>query len=45
MKFVLKHNPEIDSKRVEVAPNSVELREVAMEGSGEGRAVLYQEEV
>ena len=26
VKFLLKHNPEIDAKRVEVAPNSIELR-------------------
>ena len=27
VEFVLKHNPEIDAKRVEVAPNSIELQE------------------
>lgn len=27
VEFLLKHNPEVDEKRVEVAPNSIELRE------------------
>lgn len=31
VEFVLKHNPEIDSKRVEVAPNSVELKVESLE--------------
>ena len=38
--FLLKHNPEIDVKRVEVAPNSVELRDVRLE-DGQEKAERY----
>lgn len=31
VKFVLDHNPEIDASRVEVAPNSIELKTVELE--------------
>ena len=37
VEFVLKHNSEIDSKRVEVAPNSIELREPNEESSDPGQ--------
>lgn len=35
VEFVLKHNPEIDASRVEVTPNSVELRDVRLEDGQE----------
>ena len=31
VKFVLEHNPEVDASRVEVAPNSIELKRVKLE--------------
>ena len=37
VKFMLEHNPEIDDKRVEVAPNSIELREERQELSVTGQ--------
>ena len=37
VKFVLDHNPEIDAKRVEVAPNSIELKEERQELSDPGQ--------
>ena len=40
VEFVLKHNPEIDAKRVEVAPNSIELREKKYE-DGQEKAERY----
>lgn len=40
VEFVLKHNPEIDASRVEVAPNSVELRDVRLE-DGQEKAERY----
>lgn len=39
--FVLKHNPEIDSASVEVAPNSIELLEKEMEPGQEKGMRLY----
>jgi glycosyltransferase involved in cell wall biosynthesis len=41
--FVLKHNPEIDAKRVEVAPNSIELQEERKEFAdlGQRKAARY----
>ena len=41
--FVLKHNPEIPAERVEVAPNSVELREedAVMNDPGQKKAANY----
>lgn len=43
VEFVLKHNSEISPERVEVAPNSVELRETdeAMNDSGQKNAEKY----
>ena len=40
VEFVLKHNPEIDAKCVEVAPNSIELREKKYE-DGQEKAERY----
>lgn len=40
VEFLLKHNPEIDPKRVEVAPNSVELRGESLE-QGQEKAERY----
>ena len=40
VQFLLKHNPEIDASRVEVAPNSVELRDVRLE-DGQEKAERY----
>lgn len=40
VQFLLKHNPEIDASRVEVAPNSVELRDVRIE-DGQEKAERY----
>lgn len=40
VQFLLKHNPEIDASRVEVAPNSVELRDVRFE-DGQEKAERY----
>ena len=37
VKFVLDHNPEIDAKRVEVAPNSIELQEERKEFADPGQ--------
>ena len=37
VEFVLKHNPEIDAKRVEVAPNSIELQEERKEFADPGQ--------
>jgi glycosyltransferase involved in cell wall biosynthesis len=37
VEFVLKHNPEVDPKRVEVAPNSVDLSRVNVASSDELR--------
>jgi len=42
VEFVLKHNPEISHERVEVAPNSVELKEdVLMNDPGQKKAANY----
>ena len=42
VEFVLKHNPEISPERVEVAPNSVELKEdVVMNDPGQKKAANY----
>lgn len=40
VQFLLKHNPEIDASRVELAPNSVELRDVRLE-DGQEKAERY----
>jgi glycosyltransferase involved in cell wall biosynthesis len=40
VQFLLEHNPEIDASRVEVAPNSVELRDVRLE-DGQEKAERY----
>lgn len=40
VQFLLKHNPEIDASRVEVAPNSVELRDMRLE-DGQEKAERY----
>lgn len=40
VEFILRHNPEIDPKRVEVAPNSVELRGESLE-QGQEKAERY----
>lgn len=40
VQFLLKHNPEIDASSVEVAPNSVELRDVRLE-NGQEKAERY----
>lgn len=40
--FVLKHNPEISSERVEVAPNSIELKDdLVMNDHGQKKAANY----
>lgn len=41
VEFVLKHNPEIDASSVEVAPNSVELRDVRLEDEQEKAERYY----
>ncbi len=42
VEFVLKHNPEISQECVEVAPNSVELREdIVMNDPGQKKAACY----
>ncbi|MBO6254237.1 MAG: glycosyltransferase family 4 protein [Bacteroidaceae bacterium] len=41
VQFLLKHNPEIDASRVEVAPNSVELRDVRLEDGQEKTERYY----
>ena len=43
VKFVVEHNPEIDAKRVEVAPNSIELQEERKEFAdpGQRKAARY----
>ena len=40
VQFLLKHNPEIDASRVEVAPNSIELRDEHLE-PGQEKAERY----
>lgn len=40
VQFLLKHNPEIDASRVELAPNSVELRDVRLV-DGQEKAERY----
>ncbi len=40
VQYLLKHNPEIDASRVDVAPNSVELRDVRLE-DGQEKAGRY----
>lgn len=40
VQFLLEHNPEIDASRVEVAPNSVELRDMSLE-DGQEKAERY----
>ena len=40
VKFLLEHNPEVSSERVEVAPNSIELSEKVME-PGQEKAERY----
>lgn len=47
VEFVLKHNPEVDAKRVEVAPNSLELKAYRMDrrrqsGITSGRSITCQ---
>lgn len=42
VEFVLKHNPEISQECIEVAPNSVELREdIVMNDPGQKKAACY----
>lgn len=41
VEYVLNHNPEIDSSRVEVAPNSIELRHIEMEPDKENAERFY----
>lgn len=38
VKFVLDHNPEVDANKVEVAPNSIEIRDVVVESEEQERA-------
>lgn len=40
VQFLLKHNPEVDASRIEVAPNSVELRDEHLE-PGQEKAERY----
>lgn len=40
VEFVLKHNPEVDAKRVEVAPNSLELKSYSLQ-DGQEKAEWY----
>ena len=40
VEFVLKHNPEVDAKRVEVAPNSLELKAYSLQ-NGQEKAERY----
>lgn len=40
VEFVLKHNPEVDAKRVEVAPNSLELKAYSLQ-DGQEKAERY----
>ena len=40
VEFVLKHNPEVDAKRVEVAPNSIELKASNLQ-DGQEKAERY----
>lgn len=40
VEFVLKHNPEVDAKRVEVAPNSLELKASSLQ-DGQEKAERY----
>lgn len=40
VEFVLKHNPEVDAKRVEVAPNSLELKAYSLH-DGQEKAEWY----
>lgn len=40
VEFVLKHNPEVDAKRVEVAPNSLELKAYSLQ-DGQEKAEWY----
>jgi len=40
VEFVLKHNPEVDAKRVEVAPNSLELKAYSLQ-DGQDKAERY----
>lgn len=40
VEFVLKHNPEVDAKRVEVAPNSLELKAYCLQ-EGQEKAERY----
>ena len=40
VEFVLKHNPEVDAKRVEVAPNSIELKAYSLH-DGQEKAEWY----
>ena len=40
VEFLLKHNPEVEALRVEVAPNSIELREIKYE-DGQAKAERY----
>lgn len=41
VKFVLDHNPEITANKVEVAPNSIELKEVRYEDGQENSEMYY----
>ena len=41
VKFVLDHNPEVDASKVEVAPNSIELKEVVYADDQEKAEMYY----
>lgn len=41
VQFVLEHNPEVDASRVEVAPNSIEVKEVSYEEGQENVERYY----
>ena len=41
VKFVLDHNPEVEARRVEVAPNSIELKDLILEPGQERTEWVY----
>lgn len=41
VEFILKHNPEIEARRIEVAPNSIELQEIKYEEGQEKTEKYY----
>jgi hypothetical protein len=41
VKFVLEHNPEVDASKVEVAPNSIELKEIVYADGQEKAEMFY----